>query len=120
MKALFDSSSDLVGWISDDYKHIFDTKMRWVGFIANNNVWNSRSGGWIGPFIGGNIHDRQGRPLAWSNRSITSKGVPMTPMTPMKPMTPMRPMTPMTPMRPMTLMTPMGGWSQNSFDEVFG
>jgi hypothetical protein len=112
--------ANLLGWMSDNQKHIYDTNMRWVGYVIRDNAWNSQSGQWIGPIIDGNILDQRGRPIAWSNRSVTSTMPPLRPMAPMKPMTPMTPMRPMTPMTPMTLMTPLGGWSRSSFGEVFG
>jgi hypothetical protein len=70
--------------------------------------------------VNGNVHDQSGRAIAWSNKKVSSVMPPMRPMTPMKHMTPVTPMRPMTPLRPTTLMTPMGGWSQSSFEEVFG
>jgi hypothetical protein len=115
---LFASGSNLVGWITD--KHIFDTSMRWVGYISGSHAWHSQSGQWIGPVADGNVFDREGRPIAWSTKPVGSPGVPMRPMKPMKPMKPMRPVTPMKPMKPMKVMTPMGGWSNSSFQEVFG
>jgi hypothetical protein len=120
MKALFDSSSNLVGWISDDQKHIWNTNMQWVGFVAGQNAWSARGAEWIGPVINGNIHDRQGHTIAWSNSNVGTVMPPIRPMTPMMPMTPMSPMRPMSPMKPMTPMAPMGGWSRASFDEAFG
>ena len=119
MKALFDGRSYLVGWVSDDHAHIYDTKMQWVGYVTGENAWNSRSSEWIGPVINGNIHDQTGRPIAWSNSDVSSGMPPMRPAIPMKPMTPITPMRPFTPMTPMTLMTPIGGWSQGSFAQVF-
>lgn len=116
MKALFDSRSKLVGWVSDDQQHIWNTNMQWVGFIDGHNAWSARGAGWIGPVVNGNIHDRQGHAIAWSNSNVSSVMAPMRPMTPMTPMTPMPPMRPMT---PMTLMTPMGGWSSASFEAAF-
>ena len=119
MKALFDSRSYLVGWISDDHAYIYDTKMRWVGYVIEENAWNSQSSRWIGPVVNGNIHDQAGRPIVWSNSDLSSITPPTHPMIAIKPLTPMTPMRPMTPMPPLTLVTPMGGWSQNSFAQVF-
>jgi hypothetical protein len=119
MKALFDSGSYLVGWVSDDHADIYDAKMRWAGYVAGENAWNSQSNEWIGPVVNGNIHDQTGRPIAWSNRDMSSDMSPIRPTTPMKPMTPIPPMRPMTPMTPLTLMPPTGGWSQSSFSQVF-
>jgi hypothetical protein len=41
MKALFDRASNLVGWMSDDQKHIYDTAMHWVGYVVEKNAWKS-------------------------------------------------------------------------------
>ena len=120
MKALFDSQSDFVGWISDDQKHIFDINLRWVGYVVKKNAWNSRNGRWVGPVVNGNIHDCRGRPIAWSNRKITSVTAPIEPPAPIKPKTPIAPEQSITPMRPMFLTAPPGGWSKASFAAVFG
>jgi hypothetical protein len=120
MKPLFDAASNLVGWVSDDGKNIYNTNMHWSAYVVGENAWNARNDKWIGPVVNGNFHDRSGRPIAWRNSKVSSVMPPMQPMTPMRPMTPMTPMQPMTPMRPMTLMTPMGGWSRSTFDELFG
>jgi hypothetical protein len=119
MKALFDSSSKLVGWISDDDAYIFDMNLRWAGYVVADNAWNSRSGRWIGPVINGNLYDQSGHPFAWSNSNVASILTPMRPTTPLKPLTPMTPLRPLTPLTPLTLMTPLGGWSQSSFAEAF-
>ena len=84
MRPLFDGDSNLVGWISD--RHIFDTNMRWAGYISGQHAWNSQNGQWVGPVANDNIFDRKGHAIAWSTKPVSSPGVPMKPMKPMKPM----------------------------------
>jgi hypothetical protein len=69
MRPLFDRDENLVGWIGSGCKHIFDADMRWVGYIERKNAWRASDGDWIGPVIDGNIYDRTGRPIAWSNKA---------------------------------------------------
>lgn len=116
---LFDKDTNLVGWISQEVEHIFDTGMNWVGYIEGGHVWRSADDMWVGPIVSGNIHDTQGHAIAWSQSSIAARLPPMTPLTPLRPLTPLKPLKPLNPLRPLKPLTPLGGWSDASFEDAF-
>ncbi len=119
MIAIYDTNSLLVGWASDDYKNIFSPGMQWVGFMTNANVFKSSNLSWVGPFSGGNYYDINGKPFAWSNKSVNPMSKPPSPLRPLKPLKPLRPLKPLNPMKPLKLLPPLGGWSQFSFQKLF-
>jgi hypothetical protein len=118
MIAIFDQNSLLVGWASDDYENLFDTKIKWVGFMTASNVFRSDNLNWVGPFSGGNYYDTSGKPFAWSNSSIQSMLKPLPPLRPLKPLKPLKPLRPLNPLKPLKPLTPLGGWSRLSFKQL--
>lgn len=112
MNAIFDKNCRHVGWINQKDQMIFDTNMRWLGFIKNKYVFTSACR-WVGGWIEGTLVDPSGRPVAWEQgyipRGTLALVRPMTPLRPLIPLTPLRPLTPLTPLVPLT---PLGGWSK--------
>jgi hypothetical protein len=117
MTPLFNKQSLLVGWLSDAYDHIFDTRMDWVGYVVFGHVWNVSTGAWVGPFPNGNILNTNGRPICWSN-SAKIRGT-VKPIRPVKPVRPVKPIKPVRPVKPIKPITPVGGWSNQTFAEAF-
>ncbi|KRT17888.1 hypothetical protein ASU31_00920 [Pedobacter ginsenosidimutans] len=119
MTALFNKDTDLVGWLSDDKKNIFNTKMEWVAFVSSDSsVWNVSKKNWRGHLYGNNIRDFNGKTLFWNpDTPIENTYAPYRPYTPYTPYRPYTPYTPYTPYRPYRPYTPTGGWSHLSWDE---
>ena len=119
MTPLFYKTRNLLVWISDGFEDIFDLQMRWVGFIRDNHVWRANDVQWIGPIVDGNIYDRAGHPIAWSNKNVYRQPAPIQPVAPFKPFAPFSPFKPFDPIRPFPPLEPMGGWSSTSFQTAF-
>ncbi|WP_426482200.1 4-fold beta flower protein [Chryseobacterium sp. R2ACT005] len=104
MTPLFNKDTDLVGWLSEDKKNIFDTAMNWVAFVASDSsVWNVNKKNWCGHLYGNNIRDYTGKTLFWNpDTPISNTSPPYRPYTPFTPFIPFRPFQPF---------TPVGGWS---------
>jgi hypothetical protein len=119
MSPLFDKNTDLVGWLSDNSKHIFDTDMDWVAFIADDSsIWNVNSFSWMGHLYGKNIRDFDGKTLYWNPETpIQNTAKPFEPFRPFKPFAPFRPFRPFTPFRPFEPFEPMGGWSSLTWND---
>ncbi|MGJ8591827.1 MAG: 4-fold beta flower protein [Aquaticitalea sp.] len=67
MKPLYNKSSQLVGWLSNSKKYIFDLNLHWVGFISKDNtVWCVRTIDWVGTLYGSNIRDTLGLTAFWN------------------------------------------------------
>lgn len=117
MTPLFDNECNLVGWM-DPGKHIFDTDMDWVAFIANGHAWSVQTENWLGEVYGLNVRDRQGRTVLWNPDQPIENSLPvlepLQPLTPLGPLTPLTPLDPLTPLQPLE---PLGGWSDLSWEE---
>ena len=48
MSPLFDRNCNLVAWMTEDRRNVFDTSMRWRAYISNGHVWSAESGNWLG------------------------------------------------------------------------
>lgn len=118
MKALFNQRTDLVGWMSDDRKNIFDPNLNWVAFIASDDsVWSTNSKTWIGNAYGYNIRDVDGRTAFWNPETpIENSLKPLRPLKPLNPLTPLRPLKPLNPLRPLKPLNPLGGWSRLTWE----
>lgn len=64
MNSLFDKNCNLVGWVKN-YRYIFDTKMNWIAFIVNKNVFSVKTINWLGTINKYNCLDKQGEVVAW-------------------------------------------------------
>lgn len=116
MTALYIKDTKLVGWLSDDKKYIFDTKMKWVAFTSNDSiVWNVSKEVWCGHLYGNSIRDYHGKTLFWNpNTPISNTFVPYRPY---RPYTPYKPYTPYRPYQPIT---PDVGWSTITWEQFVG
>lgn len=119
MTPLFDKDTNLVGWLSDDKKNIFDTYTNWVAFISNDmSVWAVKNKVWVGNIYSNNIRDIHGKTLFWNpETNIENSLEPLRPLIPLTPLTPLRPLKPLIPLRPLHPLTPIGGWSILSWEE---
>lgn len=117
MVPLFSPNCDLVGWL-DPGRNVFDTGQNWVGFLANGQVWSSKTGNWLGAIDGSTIRDTQGKPVAWNpHHPVQGTAKPAVPGRAAKAAQPARPAKPATPARPAKPATPAGGWSSLSFNQ---
>lgn len=117
MKAIFDKNCDLVGWYDNKNNMIFDTEMRWVGFVVSGYIFY-RTSTWLGGYYEGSINDKQGKPVAWVDGNQPRGTLPlMRPLRPLRPLTPLRPLRPLRPLHPLRPLTPLGGWSRLSWKE---
>ena len=119
MNALFNKNTYLVAWLSDDRKHIFDTEMNWIAFVADDlRVWNVRNHSWQGHLYGNNIRDFNGRTLFWNpDTQIKNTAKPFKPFKPFIPFRPFKPFKPFTPFRPFKPFEPIGGWSHLTIND---
>ncbi|MEN9324026.1 MAG: hypothetical protein RL699_1806 [Bacteroidota bacterium] len=119
MTPLFDKDTNLVGWLSDDKKNIFDTNINWVAFISNDNsVWTVKNKVWVGNLYGNNVRDISGKTSFWNTETQIENSLrPMRPLNPLTPLTPLRPLRPLNPLRPLRPLTPLGGWSVISWEQ---
>ncbi len=119
MKAIFDKSSNLVGWIEKE--HVFDLNLNWIAFLSNGNIFSSNKVKWLGPFNQGSFLDRDGKPVAWIE-GVKPSGTlkPLVPTTPFRPFTPLRPLNPLKPLKPLQPLVPLGGWSKISWEMYLG
>jgi hypothetical protein len=120
MTPIFDREGEHVGWVSGDWETMFDTEMRWVGYIDRGDAWQASNGDWVGPVIDGNFYDRSGRPIAWTNTKLRPQRAFRKPQQPLKPMKPLEPKKPPAPRQQEKPMLPVGGWSSTSFGAAFG
>ena len=117
MKAIFDRFLNHVGWMNTADGMIFDTNVRWIGFIQADYCFSS-SASWLGGYMNGTFLDKQGLAVAWLDGAHpSSSSLPlMRPLRPLKPLQPIRPLAPGRPMRPMMPLTPSRGWSSLTWE----
>ena len=117
MVALFDKNSELVGWVSDNHDHIFDTNMNWAAYIRNGHAWSAHTGNWCGPINGFNCLDQSGKVVAWNpGQAVQGSISPIQPVRAVRAVQPVKPVRPVSPVRPIRPITPIGGWSTVSFN----
>ncbi|PEI77401.1 4-fold beta flower protein [Bacillus wiedmannii] len=118
MKPLYTKNCDLVAWLNDEKRHIFDRNMNWIAFVSGSNVFSAQDAKWLGPIRNITLFDTNGRAILWNpNSPIGSMGTPITPYKPYIPNKPYKPYKPYTPRIPHTPRTPMNGWSPLTFSE---
>lgn len=114
MKAIFDRDCKCVGWYNENDGMIYDTEMKWIGFISRNNFFSTNTI-WLGGFFQGSMVDKQGRVVAWVEGNRPQGTLPLQcPLRPLKPLTPLRPLRPLRPLKPLM---PLGGWSRLNWRE---
>jgi len=62
---LFDQDCELMAWIEPG-RHIFDSDMNWIAYLANNQAWSAESGNWLGAVRGLLCMDNSGKPVLWN------------------------------------------------------
>ena len=118
MTPLFNSQTQLVGWLADNKKYIFDTNLNWVAFIDNNNIWTTKNKNWVGVLYGNNIRDTFGNTAFWNpDTPIENSLKPLNPLKPLTPLSPLKPLKPLNPLRPLKPLTPIGGWSIMTWEQ---
>lgn len=119
MIPIYDRYSQLVGWINQGSKMIFDTNMRWLGFETNGYIFTNNCK-WIGGWNNGTIVDQFGKPLGWTPGNTPQGCAPLlTPLVPLRPLTPLMPIRPIQPLRPLRQLDPIGGWSDIEWGKVW-
>ena len=117
MDALFDQLRRHIGWHFRN-RHIYDTELRWVAYIANFNAWAVSNNEWLGPVVGYNCLDRLGRVVAWHpGQPVRNLYLPVYPGKPDRPVSPTRPLLPPAPVIPDPPHQPFGGWSPLSWQD---
>ena len=122
LRPLFDRSSQHVGWLAPG-QYIFDTSMKYLVYIADDNAWTSTSREWCGPVRGTACIDKKGRVVAWGSPEEDTKEKFDSPIRPVRAGLAPRPGRPPRPPRPARTIrppTPPGGWSFLSFREWSG
>ncbi len=116
MTPIFDRYVKLSGWF--DGENIFDLNLQWVAFLSDGNFFSSNSLQWLGPFNGGSLLDRNGKPVLWLDGTTPSGTLkPLTPLRPLKPLKPLRPLKPLKPLQPLKPLNPLGGWSTLNWNQ---
>lgn len=121
MTPLYTQTLQLVGWLDEEEKYVFDTNLTWVAFLSSDHVFSSAQAKWLGAFYGeSTFQDRQGRPVAWlQNTQPLGDVAPSPPPAPPVPPPPPPPAPqiepPFPPLKPMH--HPFGGYSQLSWQE---
>ncbi len=97
MKPLYNKYANLVGWLSDDQKSIFDLNLDWVGFVElNKSIWSVSNRSWLGHLRGNNILDTEGLTVFWNPETpIINTIIPPIPNEPLEPIKPEQPLKPM-------------------------
>lgn len=49
MISLFDQNTDLVAWLDNGARHLFDTDMNWLAYVSGGHLWSAATGNWLGP-----------------------------------------------------------------------
>ncbi len=115
MLAMFDRNSDLVGWM-DPGRHIWDTDVNWIAYIAGGHAWSAATGNWLGPINGVNCLDHSGRVVAWNPAgTVAGTARPARPARAARAARPARPARPARLARPARPAVPAGGWSSLTF-----
>lgn len=119
MNPLFNNQAQLVGWLTDDRKHIFDTNLNWVAFVDNNNsIWTTKNKKYAGVLYGNNVRDTIGKTAFWNPETqIKNSLKPLNPLRPLSPLRPLRPLKPLNPLTPLKPLTPLGGWSTLTWEQ---
>jgi hypothetical protein len=119
MTPFFDRNSNLVGWLNNDNKHIFDTKLNWVAFVSNNgSIWTVGKKTWVGNLYGTNIRDTNGKSAFWNSQTAISNSLkPLRPLNPLTPLKPLKPLKFLNPLKPLKPLTPLGGWPDMSWEQ---
>lgn len=119
MTPLFDRYTNLVGWLSNDTKHLFDINLNWVAFISSDDsIWTVGRKSWVGNLYGTNIRDINGKTIFWNSQtSISNSLKPLRPLNPLTPLRPLKPLKPLNPLRPLKPLPPSGGWSKITWEQ---
>jgi len=64
MEPLYDSRTRLVGWYDISRGNIWSTRMQWIAWVVNGNVFSTSTHRWCGPVITTNCLDRLGQRLS--------------------------------------------------------
>lgn len=116
MISIFDRNAELIAWLSNDGKHLFDADMNWVAYASGGHLWSAETGNWLGPLQGTTLLDQSGRPVGWHpGDGVGSSGRPARPGRAARSARPARPPRPARPAKPARPATPAGGWSDMTF-----